>query len=150
MVWEDEQVQRSDGSPTTRSSHCCYIVGTPSLLPTRIKMAPKFRVRPRRGTLAHPPSAAQRRSSRYAPRSRSEQIVVPCTPELTSLLACFATSGDLQHKAECSTAAKNLHKCMETRPKNNKGRKSEVNPIRAIQRSSCSQALRLIVSICLI
>ncbi|KAG7562507.1 hypothetical protein FFLO_02086 [Filobasidium floriforme] len=69
-------------------------------------MAPKFRVRPRR-----------------------EQIVVPCTPELTSLLACFATSGDLQHKAECSAAAKNLHKCMETRPKSGKGRKSEINAL---------------------
>ena len=64
-----------------------------------------------------------------------EQIVVPCTPELTSLLACFATSGDLQHKAECSAAAKNLHKCMETRPKNSKGRKSEVSRKELPQRS---------------
>ena len=42
----------------------------------------------------------------------SERAVFPCTPELTTLLTCFATSGDLHHTGECSIAAKSLHQCM--------------------------------------
>ncbi|KAJ9102666.1 hypothetical protein QFC19_004775 [Naganishia cerealis] len=47
--------------------------------------------------------------------------------ELSTLLACFATSGDLRTTAECSKAAKDLHACMANRPKGGKPPKSSIN-----------------------
>ncbi|WWC90244.1 uncharacterized protein L201_005177 [Kwoniella dendrophila CBS 6074] len=52
---------------------------------------------------------------RFKVRPRKDQIVVPCAPELTSLLACFATTGDLRHTQQCSESAKALQMCMSNR-----------------------------------
>ena len=46
----------------------------------------------------------------------AEQITATCTPELTALLSCFATSADLRATDACAAAATNLHKCMSTAP----------------------------------
>lgn len=42
----------------------------------------------------------------------TEALNVPCAPELTSLLSCFATTGDLRHTTSCADSAKALHTCM--------------------------------------
>jgi hypothetical protein len=41
-----------------------------------------------------------------------ETVPPPCLPALSTLLACFATSGDLRANEACATAAKSLHTCM--------------------------------------
>lgn len=45
-------------------------------------------------------------------RNSTEALNVPCAPELTSLLSCFATTGDLRHATSCADSAKALHTCM--------------------------------------
>ncbi|OCF72378.1 hypothetical protein I204_06757 [Kwoniella mangroviensis CBS 8886] len=52
---------------------------------------------------------------RFKVRPRKDQIIVSCAPELTTLLACFATTGDLRHTAACADSAKALQNCMSNR-----------------------------------
>nr|XP_019048132.1 hypothetical protein I302_01897 [Kwoniella bestiolae CBS 10118]OCF27062.1 hypothetical protein I302_01897 [Kwoniella bestiolae CBS 10118] len=52
---------------------------------------------------------------RFKVRPRKDQIIVPCATELTSLLACFATTGDLRHTTACADSAKALQNCMSNR-----------------------------------
>ncbi|OWZ68068.1 hypothetical protein AYX14_05534 [Cryptococcus neoformans] len=49
---------------------------------------------------------------RFKVRATKEALNVPCAPELTSLLSCFATTGDLRHATSCADSAKALHTCM--------------------------------------
>jgi hypothetical protein len=58
-----------------------------------------------------------------------DNVIPPCATELSSLLACFATSADLRTTGECSKAAKDLHACMANRPKGGKPPKSSVSPV---------------------
>jgi hypothetical protein len=62
-----------------------------------------------------------------------DNVIPPCATELSTLLACFATSGDLRTTAECSKAAKDLHMCMANRPKGGKPPKSSVSRERALE-----------------
>ncbi|KAJ9097161.1 hypothetical protein QFC21_004830 [Naganishia friedmannii] len=64
---------------------------------------------------------------RFKVRPRRDNVIPPCATELSTLLACFATSGDLRTTAECSKAAKDLHMCMASRPKGGKPPKSSVS-----------------------
>ncbi|WVN87601.1 uncharacterized protein L203_102784 [Cryptococcus depauperatus CBS 7841] len=49
---------------------------------------------------------------RFKVRATKEPLKVPCAPELTALLSCFATTGDLRHTAACANSATELHRCM--------------------------------------
>ncbi|GHJ86560.1 hypothetical protein NliqN6_2962 [Naganishia liquefaciens] len=64
---------------------------------------------------------------RFKVRPRRDNVIPPCATELSSLLACFATSADLRTTGECSKAAKDLHACMANRPKGGKPPKSSIN-----------------------
>lgn len=66
-------------------------------------------------------------SGTYNSLPLADNVIPPCATELSSLLACFATSGDLRTTAECSKAAKDLHACMANRPKGGKPPKSSVS-----------------------
>jgi hypothetical protein len=47
----------------------------------------------------------------------SDPLVVNCAAELTTLLACFASTGDMRSSEACATAAKTLHTCIAGKPK---------------------------------
>jgi hypothetical protein len=59
----------------------------------------------------------------------SETVPPPCLPLLSSLLACFATTGDMRANEACSNAAKALHTCMAGSKGNVKASKSSVSLI---------------------
>ena len=56
-----------------------------------------------------------------------ETVPPPCLPLLSSLLACFATTGDMRANEACSNAAKALHTCMAGSKGNVKASKSSVS-----------------------
>ncbi|WVR03105.1 hypothetical protein IAU60_000095 [Kwoniella sp. DSM 27419] len=64
---------------------------------------------------------------RFKVRPKKDQIVVPCAPELTALLACFATTGDLRHTTTCAENAKALQACMANRQVSGGKAKSSIN-----------------------
>ncbi|WWC67365.1 uncharacterized protein I206_101273 [Kwoniella pini CBS 10737] len=64
---------------------------------------------------------------RFKVRPRKDQIVVPCAPELSTLLACFATTGDLRHTTTCAESAKALQACMSNRHATGGKGKSSIN-----------------------
>ncbi|WVQ82819.1 hypothetical protein IAT38_004951 [Cryptococcus sp. DSM 104549] len=64
---------------------------------------------------------------RFRVRAGNKPLHVPCAPELTALLACFASTGDLRHTAACAEAAKGLHTCMTVTKPAGKVPKSSIN-----------------------
>lgn len=56
-----------------------------------------------------------------------ETVPPPCLPLLSSLLACFATTGDMRANEACSNAAKALHTCMAGSKGGVKASKSSVS-----------------------
>ncbi|KAL1407219.1 hypothetical protein Q8F55_006636 [Vanrija albida] len=59
---------------------------------------------------------------RYKVRPTKQIAEAPCSPELMTLLSCFATTGDLRAGQEgaqgCAQAARTLHACMAKPPRN--------------------------------
>ncbi|KAK1920547.1 hypothetical protein DB88DRAFT_542736 [Papiliotrema laurentii] len=64
---------------------------------------------------------------RFKVKPRKSLHVVTCAPELSTLLACFASSGDLKGSEACAQAAKGLHHCMAMSKKPVKTPKSSIN-----------------------
>ncbi|WRT63164.1 uncharacterized protein IL334_000067 [Kwoniella shivajii] len=64
---------------------------------------------------------------RFKVRPKKDQIIVPCSVELSSLLACFATTGDLRHTTTCAESAKALQTCMSSRHAQGGKSKSSIN-----------------------
>jgi hypothetical protein len=84
----------------------------------------QFKVRPRQGESSRrrctPPPMSLSRTGRVRHQSgcsRPAAHVVPCATELSSLLACFASTADMKAADTCATAAQNLHHCMATTKK---------------------------------
>ncbi|KAF9533385.1 hypothetical protein CPB83DRAFT_782908 [Crepidotus variabilis] len=50
-----------------------------------------------------------------------------CAPELTSMLACWAATGDTFNHNACQESAKNLFQCMRTAPMPKKIHKPTIN-----------------------
>jgi hypothetical protein len=51
---------------------------------------------------------------RYAAISSTASHIVPCAPQLSALLACFASSADMRGTEACASAAQTLSHCMAT------------------------------------
>ncbi|WOO84544.1 uncharacterized protein LOC62_06G008060 [Vanrija pseudolonga] len=68
---------------------------------------------------------------RYRVRPTKQAAQTPCAAQLTTLLACFATTGDLRAGVEgtqgCAAAAKNLHLCMAQPYKKGSGATPSIN-----------------------
>ncbi|KAI5474475.1 hypothetical protein MNV49_003220 [Pseudohyphozyma bogoriensis] len=54
-------------------------------------------------------------------KPRRTAHIQPCALELTAMLGCWASSGDLMSSAACKESAKKLHECM-SKPQGPKGK----------------------------
>lgn len=59
--------------------------------------------------------------------NQPETVPPPCLPALTSLLSCFATTGDLRANEQCANAARSLHTCMKGSKGGSQASKSSVS-----------------------
>ena len=105
----------------------------------------RFKVKPKRGTYKphHQHHREKIETNRGSEGNKSwrkererktqnwwlETVPPPCLPLLSSLLACFATTGDMRANEACSNAAKALHTCMAGSKGNVKASKSSVSLI---------------------
>ncbi|KII88953.1 hypothetical protein PLICRDRAFT_139050 [Plicaturopsis crispa FD-325 SS-3] len=62
-------------------------------------------------------------------RVRPKKSVAPnvCTEELTTMLACWAATGDLKSTKECAEQATALYTCMRTTPFRAKQQRPTIN-----------------------
>ncbi|TNY17803.1 hypothetical protein DMC30DRAFT_419428 [Rhodotorula diobovata] len=60
-------------------------------------------------------------------KPRKTPYVQPCALELTAMLGCWASSGDLVNAKDCREAAIRLHECMAKPQAKGKPRVSSVN-----------------------
>ncbi|GAA6043673.1 hypothetical protein JCM8097_008602 [Rhodosporidiobolus ruineniae] len=60
-------------------------------------------------------------------KPRKTAYVQPCALELTAMLGCWASAGDLASQKECKEAAMRLHECMSKPLAKGKPRVSSVN-----------------------
>ncbi|KAF5345204.1 hypothetical protein D9758_009651 [Tetrapyrgos nigripes] len=49
-------------------------------------------------------------------RPKKAGVTVMCAPQLTTMLGCWAASGDLHSVGACQEAAQDLFRCMRTTP----------------------------------
>ncbi|KAL7418991.1 hypothetical protein Q5752_006675 [Cryptotrichosporon argae] len=68
---------------------------------------------------------------RFKVRPTRQTTLAPCAAELSTLLACFATTGDLRAAGEgaagCAAAAKGLQLCMQKGAKGAGRRSGSIN-----------------------
>lgn len=50
-----------------------------------------------------------------------------CAPQLTAMLNCFMTSGDIMASGQCSAAAQELFQCMRSTPFKGRPHKPTIN-----------------------
>ncbi|KAF9036733.1 hypothetical protein BJ165DRAFT_1354050 [Panaeolus papilionaceus] len=60
-------------------------------------------------------------------RPRKAAQTVMCAPQLSSMLACWAASGDVMSTAACQQSAEALYQCMRTTPMPKKMHKPTIN-----------------------
>jgi len=99
----------------------------------------RFKVKPKRGKSC--PSLRISDSCAWMERweekktaDEIETVPPPCLPALTTLLACFATTGDMRANEACANAAKSLHTCMAGSKGAVKASKSSVSHVHLFSR----------------
>ncbi|BGP17017.1 hypothetical protein JCM10213_000348 [Rhodosporidiobolus nylandii] len=60
-------------------------------------------------------------------KPRKTAYVQPCALELTAMLGCWASAGDITNAKECRESAMRLHECMSKPMPKGKPRVSSVN-----------------------
>ncbi|KAF9483797.1 hypothetical protein BDN70DRAFT_799178 [Pholiota conissans] len=60
-------------------------------------------------------------------RPRKAAQTVMCAPQLTTMLSCWAASGDVMSVGTCQVAAQDLFQCMRTTPMPKKMHKPTIN-----------------------
>ncbi|GAA5864128.1 hypothetical protein JCM5296_001683 [Sporobolomyces johnsonii] len=60
-------------------------------------------------------------------KPRKTPYVQPCALELTAMLGCWATSGDVVSAKDCRDSAMRLHECMTKPQAKGKPRVSSIN-----------------------